>query len=479
MAGQPVQIILVRIIVAHVHNENHVLVMIPPVPGETDHAELLHTGEGGKGVLQIIRVDVFTGFVDDDILQAAFDEDAAGVIHLCHVTGGKPAAFQSVRRKNFPFHNAAGMDSGTADLQFAGLCSVLAGNAVFSGSQLRAHGPVQAAAQAEGGFKTVDGGFRHAEAVDRVIAQGVEGAQGLGGGMASAQNDHVHLRAQHFRVNGGEKMLLGQAQTEGRRHGLDPQGNRGRGPEQPALQRLFLLHGFLQGLDQIVAHQGDNNQQIGREMAADIHDGIGGAVREVHVGGSAEGNQYHVGHEAQHMMEGQKGQGAAAAVIVPDDPPVLPVNLHRGESLFADGLTGVGKNAAAAGGAAGAHGHIFSPDRGETDGTGRIGDGFIVDLPDIPGEAAGLAGDDDLAAGLLQKTLDHTVGGRRVQQERVVAGTDDAPEEGRPVGAGIDRHSDPSARGCVFRQVSGKIVRPAGHLRKGEGPFLTILQPDG
>ena len=120
------------------------------------------------------------------------------VVHPGYVPGGEPAAVQRVGRENLAFDDASGMDSGAADLQLAGPGAVLAGYAVFSGAQGGTDGTVQAAAQAQGRFKAVDGGLGHAETVDGVITQGVQRAEGLRGRMASAQDHHVHFGAEHL-----------------------------------------------------------------------------------------------------------------------------------------------------------------------------------------------------------------------------------------------------------------------------------------
>ena len=179
------------------------------------------------------------------------------------------------------------------------------------------------------------------------------------------------------------------------------------------------------------------------------------------------------------MMEGQEGQRLTAPVVIPDNAAVFPVDLEDGKRLFADGGTGIRKDPAAAGSPAGTHGHIFAPYGGETDGTGRTGHCLVVDLPDIPGQPAGFAGDDYLAAGFLQQALGHVIRGGGIQQQGVMPGTDDAPEQGGPVVAGIYRNGDPAALRRVGREIGGKVICTAGHFGEGFGKLFLFLQPDG
>ena len=134
-AGQRVEIILVGIVFAHVQDKDDILVLVPSVPAETDDAHLLHAGKGGEGIFQIVRIDVFAGLIDDDVLQAPLDEDAAAVIHLGHIAGGEPASVLRVGREHLSLHHTAGMDAGAADLQLAGFGAVLTLDPVLSGSQ--------------------------------------------------------------------------------------------------------------------------------------------------------------------------------------------------------------------------------------------------------------------------------------------------------------------------------------------------------
>ena len=130
-AGQGIEVILVGIVLAHVQDEHDILVLVTFVPAETDDTHLFHTGDGGEGILQVVRIDVLAGFIDNDILQAPFDVNPAAVIHPGHVSGGIPAAVLRVRRQDFALYHTSGMDAGTANLQFTGSGTVFSRNAVL------------------------------------------------------------------------------------------------------------------------------------------------------------------------------------------------------------------------------------------------------------------------------------------------------------------------------------------------------------
>ena len=214
-------------------------------------------------------------------------------------------------------------------------------------------------------------------------------------------------------------------------------------------------------------------------MAAYIEDGIRRTVRQEHVGRAQELNQDDVGHEAEHMMQRQEGQRFPAVVFRMDYTAVPLVNVQGGKRLLADGFTGIGEDPAAAGGSAGAHGHILAPDGGEPDGAGSVHDRLEVQLADIAGQAARLLGDDDLAPGLIQQALDLRIRRGRIEQQHVVPGTEDAPEKGGPVTAGIHRDGDPAGVRRQGAQEGGKVIRPAAHFGIGHGKLFLALQPVG
>ena len=477
LARQGIQVLLVRIVVSDIQDQRDILVVVPLVAREAHDADLLRAGKGRESVFQVIRIHVFAGFVDDDVLQAALDCDAPRGVHGGDVARREPSAVQRVRRQDLSFYHASGMDARPADLEFPGLCAFLPGDPVFGGTQRRPHGTAQAPAQAHGGLEPVDRGFRHAVTVDRVISQRVQGAQRLRRRMAAAQDQRFHFCAQEAGINPGEQVLLRQAQAESRRDILHGQGQPAGSPVKPAPHGFFLFHGPFQGLDQVVADQRHHDQQVRRKMPADVHDGIRCPVRQVNVGRAQERNPDHVGHKAQHMVERQERQAQPSGVFPVDDPGVVAENVHGRQRLFADGRSGIGKNPAGPGRSAGAHGHVLTPGGCESDGARSVRHGPVINLPDVSGQSAGLAGDDHPASRFLQESLDHIVRRGSVQQQRVVPRAEHAPEKARPVGAGIHRDPDPAFRRRVLLQVRGIVVRPPGHFRVGHGQLFLTLQP--
>ena len=189
--------------------------------------------------------------------------------------------------------------------------------------------------------------------------------------------------------------------------------------------------------------------------------------------------QDHVAHEAQHVVEGQERQHFPAAVVILHDPLVGLVQGDAVQGLLTDRSAVVGEDPAGAGRAAGAHGGILAPYRGEAHGPGRVLQGFEVDLADVAGQGPGFPGNDLAAVCFVQQALDHVIRSGRVQQQGIVAGTHDAPVQGGPVVAGIHSNTDPTVLQGEGVEAGGEIIRPAGHLGIGAGQFLFALQPEG
>ena len=214
-------------------------------------------------------------------------------------------------------------------------------------------------------------------------------------------------------------------------------------------------------------------------MVAGVQDGVGRPILQEHVGGAHEHGKDHVTHESQHMMEGQEGQGFTPGVHRVDNPGVDLKKIIGVQRLGANCLAVVGKDAAGAGGAAGAHGGIFAPDRGETDGARSFPDGFKVDLADVAGQGPGFQGNNLAAVRFIQQALNDVVGRGRVQQQGVMSGAHDAPVQRRPVVAGVHGNTHPAFFKIEGVTAGGIVVRPEGHFRIGAGSFLFTFQPVG
>ena len=179
------------------------------------------------------------------------------------------------------------------------------------------------------------------------------------------------------------------------------------------------------------------------------------------------------------MVEGQESKHFAAPVIRADDAGIVLINGNGIQRLLADGFSVIGKDPAGTGGTAGAESDIFAPDGFKPDGPGRFLDHLEIDLTDIACESPGLQGNNLTAGGLIQEPLDDAVGSGSIQEEGIVPGTQDAPEKGRPLAAGIHGDADPAGLGCQGGNAGGIIVRPAGPLGIGAHHFLITLEPEG
>ena len=474
--GQIIQIIGIAVTIPDVQQEDNILVPVPFISAQTQNCELLHAGQTGPGVLQIIRIDVFTGFVDNDILQPSADINPAGAVHSDNIAGRIPAAFQRVGRQDFPADDPAGMDAASADLQLSsGGIGTVRHNPVLRRIQGLAHGSAEAVLQTHGGFKTGDGGFRHAVSGNRVITKRVQRSERFLRGVAPAEDDAFHLSAQQFPVDGSKHTVHRKTQGGFRRDPLHKQGAFHKRAEQEPFSRLFLFQVFLQRLDQTVSDQRDHDHQLRLEMPAGFHNGGRRTVRQEQVGHTHGTAPDDVRHEAQHVMEGKESQ--ETAVFIADDPLVLLVDLRGVQRLLTQRAAGIGKDTAAARGSAGAHGHIFTPDRVVTDGARRLHNGPEIDLTAASGQGAGLLCDNHTAAGLVQQPLQNSIGSGGVQQQDMMAGTDNAPEQPGPFHTGIHCQRQPSLIGDKGTEAGSVVIRPPGHFGKGQGAFLTALEP--
>ena len=297
--------------------------------------------------------------------------------------------------------------------------------------------------------------------------------------MAAAEDDHVHLGADEFLIQRSKGGFFRPVESGFRRNGLAGEGQGLQGLKGALLGLVLFLQSLFHGTNQAVAHQGNHDQQVRREMMAGVQDGVGRPVLQEHVGSAHEHGKDHVTHETQHMVEGQEGQGFTPGVHRVDNPGVNLEKIIGVQRLGANCLAVVGKDAAGAGGAAGAHGGIFAPDRGETDGARSFPDGFKIDLAYIAGESPGLQGNDLAAVRFVQQALNDVVRRGRIQQQGVMSGAHDAPVQRRPVVAGVHGNADPAFFKIEGVKAGGIVVRPEGHFRIGAGSFLFSFQPVG
>ena len=70
----------------------------------------MYAFQPGEGLLQLVRVYVFAGFVDDDLLAAALHKHPVAPLQPDDVAGGVPAALQRVRREHPAVVQAAGVN---------------------------------------------------------------------------------------------------------------------------------------------------------------------------------------------------------------------------------------------------------------------------------------------------------------------------------------------------------------------------------
>ena len=95
------------------------------------------------------------------------------------------------------------MDDTAADLQFTAVVrgTFLRDNPVFGSAEGLTDRTAEPLFQAQGGFKTVNGGLGHAEAVAGIVAQRVQGTQGFDRSVASAEDDRIDLSTQQAAVD--------------------------------------------------------------------------------------------------------------------------------------------------------------------------------------------------------------------------------------------------------------------------------------
>ena len=447
LAPQGFHGLCVVIAAAHAHHQRNILVMLIPAGLlQAQHRVLTHVFQPGEGLFQLVRVYVFAGFIDDDFLAAALHKHPVAPLQPDDVAGGIPAALQRVRGKHLPLVKPACVDGLAANehLAPADAAGFRLLQAVLHAAQRLAHGTADPLFQALAHFHTGDGGFRHAEAADGVIAQRVEQLQLFLRRVASAQDDALDLRAQQVFRYAAEEDLLREPQARFRRDTLQIQAEIfGRGEPCP-LQAALSGYLFAQRGAEIVGQKRNGHDQLRLEAAGGFQNGLGRAVPQVDGGIPQKAAPEQIDHEAQHVMEGEERQ--RTAVFLLHDAAIFLIDQLGIEHLFGDGLAVVDENFALTGGAAGTQGHAAA-EGAAAKAILRFGGRLLrqrgkVQRFHVFRKAAPPLGDERMTIGLLQKPQGRFVGACRVDQKGVVTGEDHAPEQGKPFPAGIHRNGD-------------------------------------
>ena len=350
--------------------------------------------------------------------------------------------------------------------------------AVFHAAQGLAHGAADPLLQPLAHLHAGDGGLRHAEAADGVIAKSVEQLQLLLRRVAAAQNDALDLRAQHAFGNAAEEDLLRQPQARLRRDPLQVQAEILRRGEQRPFQAALPGHLLAQGGAEVVGQKRHGHHQLRLEAAGGFDDGRGGAVPQVDVGIAQKAAPQQIDHEAQHVMEGQKRQRTAVGFFY--NAAVFLIDQLGVEHLLGDGFAVVDEDLALARGAAGAQGHALA-ERAGAETVLRFGGRLLRQRGEIQRlngfrQAAPPLGDNGVTVGLPQKPQSRIVGAGRVDQQGVVAGEDHAPEQGEPLLARVHGDGDITLLRKGPAQAGGVLPGHGLILAVRPALFLAVFQ---
>ena len=454
--------------------------LIPAGLFQAQHRVLMYAFQPGEGLLQLVRVYVFAGFVDDDLLAAALDKNPVAPLQPDDVAGGVPAALQRVRREHPAVVQAAGVNGFAPHQHFAPAnpAAFLILQAVFHAAQGLAHGAADPLLQPLAHLHAGDGGLRHAEAADGVIAKSVEQLQLLLRRVAAAQNDALDLRAQHAFGNAAEEDLLRQPQARLRRDPLQVQAEILRRGEQRPFQAALPGHLLAQGGAEVVGQKRHGHHQLRLEAAGGFDDGRGGAVPQVDVGIAQKAAPQQIDHEAQHVMEGQKRQRAPVGLL--HDASVFLIDQLGIEHLLGDGLAVIDEDPALAGGAAGAKGHALA-EGPVPEAVLRLGGRLPhqrgeVQTAHVLRQGAAALGNDSMAVRLPQQAQGRLVGAGRVDQQGVVAGEDHAPEQGEPLLARVHGDGDITLLRKGPAQAGGVLPGHGLILAVRPALFLAVFQ---
>ena len=196
---------------------------------------------------------------------------------------------------------------------------------------------------------------------------------------------------------------------------------------------------------------------------------LNGLIAAVNKGSAHDGvgQEYH--GKAKYMVERKKSKQLAAPAFNKRDIRVYLPGLVEAHDLPGYGLGIIKENAGAAGRAGGAQSDVLAPSLlaalTALKQFGRVNEFERAALHWPCGNIAG-------RAGLGQKAVQLPGPGGRVQQQRDLAGHEDAPEEHRPVHAGVIDQADDFAGGSfLFHNAAGRKghidifpVRPADNV---------------
>ena len=161
---------------------------------QADHGILVRLAGRDKEGLQLVRVDVFAGLVDDQVLRAADDVQPPVLPDAHQVAGFKKAVFRADGRELHPVFQPSGVQGAAADQQLAHAVSVRLADAVLGAFKGLADRAGQADVPGHPALHRGHAGFRHAKAADGVIAQGVEQLQVVPGRKGPADDHAAQLR---------------------------------------------------------------------------------------------------------------------------------------------------------------------------------------------------------------------------------------------------------------------------------------------